>query len=141
MDHGGETLIGFVAAHGNAFELFDLAEEVLDQMAPFIDFRIDVERAFTPWTLGNDDFRSTFVHVRDNPIRIKSFAGDAGAKLDVLGGATPIVSWRFPGNRTKRTRLPKASGSARILAVRPPLDLPMAWPGGPLSRPVRGGGP
>jgi hypothetical protein len=80
VDHGGEALTGFVAAHGNAFELFDLADEVLDQMAPFIDFRIDVERAFTPWTLGNDDFRSTFVHVRDNPIRIKSFAGDAGAQ-------------------------------------------------------------
>ena len=30
IDHGGETLIGFVAAQGNAFELFDLAEEVLD---------------------------------------------------------------------------------------------------------------
>jgi hypothetical protein len=84
MDHGGETLIGFVAAHGNAFELFDLAEEVLDQMAPFIDFRVDVERAFALWTLGNNDFRSTFIHVCENPIRIKSFVGDEGAKRDVL---------------------------------------------------------
>jgi len=31
MDHGGEALIGLVGAHGDAFELLELAEEVLDR--------------------------------------------------------------------------------------------------------------
>ena len=53
-------------------------------MAPFIDFRIDVERAFALRALGDDNFRATLVHVCDNPIRIKSFVGDEGAKRDVL---------------------------------------------------------
>ena len=44
MDHGGEALIGFVGAHGDAFELLELAEEVLDQMAPFVDLGVDRQR-------------------------------------------------------------------------------------------------
>jgi hypothetical protein len=31
------------------------------------------------------------------------------------------------GQQTKRTRLPSASVSARILVVMPPLERPMAW--------------
>ena len=41
MDDGGEALVGFVGAHGDAFELLELAEEVLDQVAPFVDFGVD----------------------------------------------------------------------------------------------------
>ena len=48
VDHRFETCAGFVAAHGNAFEFFDFAEEVFDQMPPFVDFQIDIERVFAP---------------------------------------------------------------------------------------------
>ena len=44
MDHGGEALIGFVGAHGDTFELLELAEEVLDQMTPFVHLVVDGER-------------------------------------------------------------------------------------------------
>jgi hypothetical protein len=44
-----------------------------------------------------------------------------------ISGATPTVSKRWPGSSTKRTRLPSASVSARILVVMPPLERPMAW--------------
>ena len=39
MNHGGEALIGLVGAHGDAFELLELGEEVLDEMPPFVDFQ------------------------------------------------------------------------------------------------------
>ena len=84
VDHRFETCVGFVAAHGNALELFDFAEEVFDQMPPFVDFQIDIERVFAPRALRDDDFRATFIHVCDNPIRIKSFVGDEAAKRGVL---------------------------------------------------------
>ena len=35
----GDTLIGFVCAHGDAFEFLELSEEVFDQVAPLVDFR------------------------------------------------------------------------------------------------------
>src|SRR5215212_9661222 len=44
-----------------------------------------------------------------------------------IKGGTPIVSWRWPGSRTKRARLPSASTRATILVVSPPLERPMAW--------------
>src|SRR3954470_11208041 len=44
-----------------------------------------------------------------------------------MSGGTPTVSKRCPGKSTKRTRLPSASVSARVLVVRPPLERPMAW--------------
>src|SRR3954468_14304918 len=44
-----------------------------------------------------------------------------------MSGATPTVSWRCPGSRMKRTRLPSASTRATILLVRPPRERPMAW--------------
>ena len=36
MDHGGEALIRLVGAHGDALELLELAEEVFDEMPPFV---------------------------------------------------------------------------------------------------------
>src|SRR3954453_13935362 len=44
-----------------------------------------------------------------------------------MSGATPTLSWRCPGSRMKRTRLPKASTRATILLVRPPRERPMAF--------------
>jgi hypothetical protein len=41
VDHSGEALIGLVAAHGDAFELFELAKEIFDQVAPLVDLGID----------------------------------------------------------------------------------------------------
>ena len=44
MDHGGEALIGLVGAHSDAFELLKPAEEVLDQVPPFVHLLVDSER-------------------------------------------------------------------------------------------------
>ena len=55
VDHGGEAEVGLVAAHGDAFELLELAEEVLDEVAPLIDFNIDLARPGTSGMLRNDN--------------------------------------------------------------------------------------
>src|SRR3982751_4789536 len=44
-----------------------------------------------------------------------------------ISGCTPTLSWRWPGSRMKRTRVPSASTRATILVVRPPRERPMAW--------------
>ena len=41
MDDGGEALVGFVGAHGDALELLEFAEEVLDQVTPFVDLGVE----------------------------------------------------------------------------------------------------
>ena len=84
VDHRFETCVGFVATHGDAFELFEFAEEVFDQVAPFINFHGDIERLGASGVLRDNDFRANFVHVCDKPIRIKSLIGDEAAKFDVF---------------------------------------------------------
>src|SRR3954468_5900487 len=44
-----------------------------------------------------------------------------------ISGRTPTISWCWPGSRTKRTKVPRASTRATILVVRPPRERPMAW--------------
>src|SRR6516165_1417200 len=44
-----------------------------------------------------------------------------------MSGGRPTVSKRCPGRSTKRTRLPSASVSAKILVVMPPFERPIAW--------------
>jgi hypothetical protein len=99
MDHGGETLVCLVGAHGDAFELLELAEEVLDEMPPFVHLLVDARAS-----------RSAISASKANPS---------------MSGGTPTVSKRCPG--TKRTRLPSASVSARILVVMPRFERPIAW--------------
>ena len=51
VDHRFETAVCLVASHCDAFEFFQLSEEVLDQVAPFVNVRIDVERPGAPGML------------------------------------------------------------------------------------------
>jgi hypothetical protein len=44
MDVGSEARIGFVCAHGDAFEFLELAEEIFDQVSPLVDFRVGWQR-------------------------------------------------------------------------------------------------
>jgi|SRR5215208_1445329 hypothetical protein len=67
-------------------------------------------------------------HFGDQGIAVESGIGDQRPEGELgVSGGTPTVSKRCPGKSTKRTRLPSASVSARILVVRPPLERPMAW--------------
>jgi hypothetical protein len=44
MDDCVEADVGFVGAHSDALELLELAEEVLDQMTPFVDLGVEWQR-------------------------------------------------------------------------------------------------
>jgi hypothetical protein len=43
MDHRCEAAIRLVAAHCNSLELLELAKEVLDQVAPFVDLQVNLQ--------------------------------------------------------------------------------------------------
>lgn len=84
IDHGLETAVCLVGSHCDAFEFLQFAEEILDQMAPFVNFLVDVERLGAPGMLRDYDLRLAFVHVFDNPVGIKGLVGDQAAEFDVF---------------------------------------------------------
>jgi hypothetical protein len=84
VDHRLETAVCLVASHCNAFEFLQLAEEILDQVAPFVDVLVDIERLGAPLMLRDDDLRPAFVQVFDDPVGIKSLVGDQTTEFDVF---------------------------------------------------------
>src|SRR5258708_3998221 len=105
MDDGGgeidrclETAVCLVAPHCYAFEFFQLAEEILDQVAPLVN--VDVERLGAPLMLRDYDLRPAFF--RSSMIRLESKALSAikpPNSMSLIRGATPTVSKRWPGSR------------------------------------------
>ena len=84
VDHGLETGVCLVGSHCDAFEFLQLAEEILDEVTPFVDVLVDIERLGAPLMLRDDDLRLAFVQVFDDPVGIKSLVGDQGAEFDIL---------------------------------------------------------
>src|SRR5512136_776221 len=65
MDHGREALMRFFGAQCDALELFGLAEEVLDQMPPFIHLLVNAEGLASARVLRDDDLCSALIEIGD----------------------------------------------------------------------------
>jgi hypothetical protein len=83
-DHAGEAGIGFVAAHSHSFELFQLAEEVFDEAAPFINLRIDPEWLSPTRMLKDDDLGAAFRQVGNDGVCVETLVGDQTPKFDIF---------------------------------------------------------
>src|SRR5262249_58253737 len=57
------------------FELFELAEEVLDQVSPFINLSVDLDGMLALGALRDDDPRSAFVDFLKDPVCVKGLVG------------------------------------------------------------------
>ncbi len=51
-------------------------------MAPFVNLRVDVQRLEALRALGDDDLCPAFIHVFNDPVRIKRLVGDETTELD-----------------------------------------------------------
>jgi hypothetical protein len=88
MDDGGEAFVGFVGAHGDAFELLELGEEVLDEMAPFVHFDVDRQLLGSTGMLRDDDLDAPLLEIVDDGVAVEGFVGDQGAE------AQSVDQWR-----------------------------------------------
>lgn len=84
VDDGGEAFIGFVGAGGDALELFDAAEEVLDEVAPTIHGRINNMWFRAPRMLCDDSFGAACVELLDDPVTIVGHVGNQRVEVQVL---------------------------------------------------------
>ncbi len=83
MDHGGEACVGLVVPCCDAAEFFEIAEEVLDLVAPLVHGEVAGNVA-RPIGLGRDHGgRPSGVQFRAQPIVVEGLVGQEGAELDV----------------------------------------------------------
>src|SRR5919205_3555884 len=137
IDVGAEAFGGLVVSRGDGAELLDFGEIVFDQMPPAIHLRIIVDHHLAVRSGRNDRGGTPIVELRPQPISVECLVPQQASQLTPsMSGATPTLSWRCPGSRTKRTRLPKASTNATILVVRPPRERPTALVSAPPLAPL-----
>jgi hypothetical protein len=84
VNHRLETAVCLVGSHCDAFEFLQLAEEILDEVTPFVYVLVDIERLGAPLMLRDDDLRLAFVQVFDDPVGIKSLVGDQATEFDIF---------------------------------------------------------
>src|SRR3979490_2970928 len=82
MDHGLEALVGFVGACADTFEFLELAEEVLDQMTPFVHLGVDVQRHAAARVLRNHDLGTALIEIGDDVVAVEGLVGDQRAEFD-----------------------------------------------------------
>jgi len=85
----------------------EFAEEIFNEMAPAVHVEVTFD-GLGPIGFRRDDGNgAAVVQFGAQPIHIEGFVGEQSLKVDALiSGATPTLSWRWPGIRTKRERLP-----------------------------------
>lgn len=128
IDHCFKAGVSFVCSHSDPLEFLELAEEVFDEIPPFVEIAVERKGLGSSWMLGDDDLGAPRIEISDIASLSKALPAIRPPKSTPSRNAgMPIVSKRCPGIRRKRTRLPSASVSARILVVIPPLERPMAW--------------
>ena len=82
MDDGCEALIGFVCPHRDAFEFLELAEEILDQVLPLLEFGVQPQRQRPPWVLRDHDLCAALVELGNDGIAVEGLVGDQSAEDD-----------------------------------------------------------
>jgi hypothetical protein len=117
MNEGFEAGIGFVGSHGDAFEFFELAEEVLDQVAPFVDFGIERQRLGSTRVLRDDDLGAALVEVGDNGVAVAASPHVAGPLL-VIAGTEPATKSRPARNSTAVAEAILVLAYGRVCVIR-----------------------
>lgn len=114
IDHGLEAAVCLVTSHCYAFEFLELAEEVLDQVAPFVNFLVDIERLGTSLMLRDYDHGLAFVHVCDDPVGIKGLVGDQTTEFDVFDQGRDADGVKaMAGEQDEPHQIPKCVGQRK----------------------------
>ena len=84
MDYGGEALIGFIVARGDAAKRFEFAEEIFNQMAPTVHMEITGNGLLAIGFGWDDGEAAPFIQLGPQPIDIEGLVGEEGLKVDIL---------------------------------------------------------
>src|SRR3954464_5477258 len=130
-----------VGAQGDALELLQLAEEVLDQVPPFVHLAVNLERGRAAWMLGDDHLGAALVQVRDDVVADESGIADQRAECDPVderrhADRVEPLPWQEHKAHQITERVGErqdfggqaAFGAANSLALRPPFaPCPCRW--------------
>ena len=83
-DEGNEALICFARSHCYPSVFLQFAEVVFDQVAPFVDIEIDVQRLCAPGMLGDADHCAAFVQFINDPVDVEGLVSQKAIKFNAF---------------------------------------------------------
>jgi hypothetical protein len=95
MDGGSKACISFIASGGDAPELLEPLESVLDEMSPFVHLGIMRDGRFAISLGGNDGGCAAFVQGGAQAVVVEGFVADERGEIDILDqwlGANGIMA-------------------------------------------------
>lgn len=95
MDDGFEALVGFVIARGDAAESLDLAEEVLDQMAPLVHLEVAGNASGPVGLWRYHGHRAPVVQIGADHVAVEGLVRQQGGEVEILqkrGNTNAVVS-------------------------------------------------
>src|SRR3954466_7927722 len=84
MDSGGVAGICLVVSGGYCPELFQLGEDVLDQVAPAVHVAVEVEAAFAAGFGRDHRCGAAGIEVRPDPVRVERLVAEQGVEIQTL---------------------------------------------------------
>src|SRR5688572_1431832 len=84
MDHGGEAIVRLFVARGDAAEILDLLEEILDEVTPLIHLLIMWDGRFAIGLRGNDRNRAAHIEPGAQTVAVERLVRDERVKVDAL---------------------------------------------------------
>ncbi len=93
IEESGKAGIGLFVAGCDASKCLEMAEEVLDEMAPFVHFGV-MRDAPGPICLGRDDrYGAAFIQVGAQPVVVEGLVAEERLKIETGDqGSTPMLS-------------------------------------------------
>ena len=103
MDDGGEALVGFVGAPGDALELLEFAEEILDEVTPLVELGVEPRGRGSSWMLGDDYLGAALVQIGDDGVAVESLVGDQPAEGEALDEGRGRLPYQSDGRAAERS--------------------------------------
>src|SRR5215213_6980872 len=138
MDGGGVAGVGLVVAGGDAPELLQLGEGVLDQVAPAVQGAVEVEAAFAAG-LGRDHRRGAAgVELRPEPVHVERLVAEQRAEGHAFDqrrhadGVVPLAGQQHEAHEVAQ-RIDQSDDLGGQAAARAPDGLALGPPLAPLA--------
>jgi len=81
------------ALHGHSLGLLQFAEEVFDEVPPFLDLAVDTQRGRSVRFLQNDDLDAALSQIGDDPVRVEALSAISPPySMPLMSSSTPMAS-------------------------------------------------
>ena len=127
VEDGSKTSIGLFVAGCDASKCLEAAEQVLDEMAPFVHLGVMRDASGMAVVGGDNRCGAALIQIGAQPVAVEGLVADERLKIETCDQRldTDAVV-RLSGQKDEADKIAEGVDRAMILVVKPPRERPMA---------------